>query len=311
MSVKRLTDLVEFTDTAINDLDFFWTDEVQESTVTISIATPCVVGWTAHGLVANNQVVFSTDGALPTEIVAGTAYYVIATGLTVDSFQISLTSGGVAINTTGAQSGVHSASSYISKKISGLKLKSILGNVAYSTTFTPGTVDVANVITHNLNTEDIVVQLWDVTNSEVIYADITFTSTTQINIKFDSNPSGQVKVIVLGKGGLTADSRPYKVLTGIVSQVTTGVPTIIILENTLGVTPVWSRVMAGNYQFTSVGTFTAGKTVAFLQMATGSFNSHCQVSSTINVIELVATNNALSLADDLLVSVPFEIRVYN
>jgi len=198
MSVKRLTDLAEFTDTAINDLDFFWTDEIQESTVTTSIATPCVVDWTTHGLVANNQVTFTTTGALPTGIVAGTTYYVIATGLTANAFQLSLTSGGVAINTTGSQSGVHSAISYISKKISGLKLKSLLGGKKYTETFTPGAINIANVITHNLNTEDIIVQLWDMMKAEVIYADITFNSITEINIKFASNPSGQVKVIVLG-----------------------------------------------------------------------------------------------------------------
>lgn len=78
-------------------------------TPTITIASPAVVTLTNHGLVAGDQVKFTTTGALPTGITAGTAYFVIATGLTANSFQISATSGGSAINTSGTQSGVHTA----------------------------------------------------------------------------------------------------------------------------------------------------------------------------------------------------------
>jgi hypothetical protein len=82
--------------------------------VTISIATPGVVSWTAHGLTAGTGVKFSTTGSLPTGITAGTTYYVIAAGLTADSFQISATPGGAAINTTGTQSGTHTATTVTS-----------------------------------------------------------------------------------------------------------------------------------------------------------------------------------------------------
>jgi hypothetical protein len=72
----------------------------------VTIATPGVVTWTAHGLVAGDAVKFTTTGALPTGITAGTTYYVIAAGLTADTFRISATPGGAAINTSGSQSGV-------------------------------------------------------------------------------------------------------------------------------------------------------------------------------------------------------------
>ena len=75
--------------------------------VTVSIATPAVVTWAAHGLPANAPVVFTTTGALPTGLVAGTTYYVSATGLVAGSFQVSATPGGASINTTGTQSGTH------------------------------------------------------------------------------------------------------------------------------------------------------------------------------------------------------------
>lgn len=76
-------------------------------TVTMTIASPAVVTWTAHGLVAGSPVKFSTSGALPTGVTAGTTYYVISAGLTANTFQFSATRGGAAINTSGSQSGTH------------------------------------------------------------------------------------------------------------------------------------------------------------------------------------------------------------
>lgn len=79
----------------------------RQQTATITIATPAVITAVAHTLVAGNTVVFSTTGALPTGLTAGATYYVISAGLTADAFQVSLTAGGTAINTSGTQSGTH------------------------------------------------------------------------------------------------------------------------------------------------------------------------------------------------------------
>lgn len=81
------------------------------ATVTMTIASPCVVTMTNHGLQAGSSVVFTTTGALPTGLTAGTRYYVISAGLTADAFEVSATDGGAAINTSGSQSGVHTATS--------------------------------------------------------------------------------------------------------------------------------------------------------------------------------------------------------
>lgn len=59
----------------------------------MTIATPCVVTYAAHGLVAGDMVWFETTGALPTGLTASTHYYVIATGLTTNTFQLSTTTG--------------------------------------------------------------------------------------------------------------------------------------------------------------------------------------------------------------------------
>lgn len=69
---------------------------------TISVASPAVVTLTAHGLIANQGVVFGGAGTIPTGITAGTTYYVSATGLAANTFQISTTIGGASVNTTGS-----------------------------------------------------------------------------------------------------------------------------------------------------------------------------------------------------------------
>lgn len=82
---------------------------VKMGAATISIATPGVVTWPAHGRSANDPVKWQTTGALPTGYVAGTTYYVVGASITTNTFQLSATPGGAAINTTGTQSGVHTA----------------------------------------------------------------------------------------------------------------------------------------------------------------------------------------------------------
>lgn len=79
----------------------------RSATVTITIASPAVASWTGHGLGAGDPVVFRTTGALPSGLTAGTVYYVLATGLATDSFRVSTTPGGAAVNTSGSQSGAH------------------------------------------------------------------------------------------------------------------------------------------------------------------------------------------------------------
>lgn len=76
-------------------------------TVTITNASPGVVTWTAHGKSAGDWVQFTTTGTLPAPLVAGQVYYLIASGLSTNVFEVSATSGGSAINTTSAGSGTH------------------------------------------------------------------------------------------------------------------------------------------------------------------------------------------------------------
>ena len=76
-------------------------------TFTVTIASPGVITLNGHGLSDGDRTRIFTTGALPTGLSANTDYYVTAS--TTNTFQLSATRGGAAINTSGTQSGTHTA----------------------------------------------------------------------------------------------------------------------------------------------------------------------------------------------------------
>jgi hypothetical protein len=83
-------------------------------TATMTIASPCVVTINSHGLRPGMGVIFSTTGALPTGVTAGTTYYV--GNLAANTFNLydteanGITGGATGrVNTSGTQSGTHTA----------------------------------------------------------------------------------------------------------------------------------------------------------------------------------------------------------
>ena len=63
--------------------------------------------------------------------------------------------------------------------------------ISYATTIT----DTAT-ITHGLGTKDVIIQLYDVTTDETVYADVDRISTTQVTITFASTPTNSIRVLV-------------------------------------------------------------------------------------------------------------------
>ena len=88
---------------------YYWDASIGYSapTVTMTIATPCVVTSTVT-LADLTPITFATTGALPTGLVVGTTYYVRY--LTSTTFNLSATPTGALINTSGSQSGTQSIS---------------------------------------------------------------------------------------------------------------------------------------------------------------------------------------------------------
>jgi hypothetical protein len=78
------------------------------STITMTIASPCVVTWTGHQLPDNTPIRFTTTGALPTGITSGQIYYVKDT-INNNTFYITNKPNGAKLNTSGTQSGTHTA----------------------------------------------------------------------------------------------------------------------------------------------------------------------------------------------------------
>ena len=76
---------------------------VQNTPATISIGTPAVVV-ADLALAEQTPISFTTTGALPSGLVPGTIYYTL--NVVGDTFNLSATPGGAAIDTTGSQSGI-------------------------------------------------------------------------------------------------------------------------------------------------------------------------------------------------------------
>ena len=63
--------------------------------------------------------------------------------------------------------------------------------ISYATTIT----DTAT-ISHGLNSSDVIVQLYDITTGETVYADVDRISATQVTITFAATPTNSVRVLV-------------------------------------------------------------------------------------------------------------------
>jgi hypothetical protein len=124
-------------------------DEI--GTVTVSIASPGVFTRVSHGLDINDTVTLTTTGALPTGLAVNTIYYVVSTNFTNDTFCLSTTQGGAAINTSGSQSGdhtLHMAQVYIgaagSTTYSGTLAEVTGRKTCFNVVFTDGTTTITD-----------------------------------------------------------------------------------------------------------------------------------------------------------------------
>jgi hypothetical protein len=98
------------------------TAEWANGTVTMTIASPCVVTWSPApaALATGASVTFTTSSALPTGVTANTQYFVNKTGSTTFNLAISLANlaAGTYVNTSGSQSGTHTGHSPVQRSSS-------------------------------------------------------------------------------------------------------------------------------------------------------------------------------------------------
>lgn len=97
-----------------NNTDYSWVPVSKVQTVTFTGSGSPNVVLASHGFAANEPVVFSNSGgALPAAITAGTVYYV-KTIVNANTFTVSATVGGAAINMATAGTGTHSVTGHYS-----------------------------------------------------------------------------------------------------------------------------------------------------------------------------------------------------
>lgn len=83
-------------------------------TFTLSVWTPCIAWKTSHWFSAGDSFSFKdVGGSLPTGLLFSTRYYVLASWLTADQFQFSLTPWWTAINTVNSPEANYTIESYV------------------------------------------------------------------------------------------------------------------------------------------------------------------------------------------------------
>lgn len=76
-----------------------------------------------------------------------------------------------------------------------ITFKELAGEINLETSYAVTITDTAT-ITHNLGSKDVVIQLYDVTTNETVYADVVRGSTTQATITFSATPTNSIRVLV-------------------------------------------------------------------------------------------------------------------
>ena len=76
--------------------------------------------------------------------------------------------------------------------------------------FTLHSILIGRSIAIGLSSKNLIVQLYDVTTGEVVFADIDHTSNNAISIVFATKPTNDIRVVVIdAKNGLTDKTVSY------------------------------------------------------------------------------------------------------
>jgi hypothetical protein len=104
----------------------------------------------------------------------------------------NLTDGSGSVDPGGASLAVFNQPDDTNYKIS---IEDIAPLIASSNTYATTITDTAT-ITHNFNTRDVIIQLYDTVTYETVYADVDRISTTQATITFATTPANSIRVLV-------------------------------------------------------------------------------------------------------------------
>lgn len=148
---------------------------------------------------------------------------------------------------------------------------------------------------------------FNVYKTDVIFGNFLVTSLTAARNYTLPDASGTL--------ALTSDIpvAPYKVYTALLTQTGTSAPVATVLENTLGVTPVWSYLSTGVYLTDYVLGTNLNKIYYSITNKPGVANefriSQAQSGPDFGIAVYTFTSGVA--ADGIMTGVPIEIRVYN
>jgi hypothetical protein len=196
--------------------------------VTTTIASPAVLTCTTNNFQVNDAVYFTSTGALPTGLSAGTRYYVISTGLGGNDFRVSATLGGTVVNTSGSQSGTH----YITPAFK--TLPQYIDRVA-SVYVTVGTY---NYTPRECPSRE----MWDKLNMTTVTSDIpTWWFVYNGKLGLFPRPSTATNTITVNAKPLVKDLTVADYTTGGILTAVNGSPTIT------GTGTTWTQSMVGRW----------------------------------------------------------------
>ena len=107
---------------------------------------------------------------------------------------------------------------------------------------------------------------------------------------------------------MAAGIRPYEVYTILISQSSTSDPTAIVLENTTGEKPTFSRIDVGVYGINATGLFTSDKTFCMINSGDDNFSIF---RNSADQVRITTADAAGAATDGLLTKVEVEIRIYS
>jgi hypothetical protein len=108
-------------------------------------------------------------------------------------------------------------------------------------------------------------------------------------------------------------TKGYTEYVALVNQSSTNNPTVTVLKNDLGGTPVWTRTGTGSYKMTLAGVFTTNKT--YVMIGQNYQNNYGELTyaywNSTNDVYIETVNASNTPTDGLLVIRTIEVRVYN
>ena len=171
-----------------NEIQITDTPGTNGGTVTIGLPNDVTV---SNDLTVNNDVVISGNlqvtGTTTTNHVetVSTTNGVVFEGSVADDNELTLLAGTLTADRTVT----------LPNATGTVALTSDITNAINATGYSATITDTATV-THGLNTRDVIIQLYDATTYETVYADVDRISTTQATITFASTPTNSIRVLV-------------------------------------------------------------------------------------------------------------------